>query len=243
MDLPTPARLLRAVSSRRTRCTAVVTAIVVLALVVAGCSSTGPGRSEPTTGVEPKVLIFGDSYTEGWGAASPSAGYAYLVGEPLHWEVTVDGVGSTGYVNPGKKNQGTYLTRLDRLEPQPYDLIVLQGSSNDAKMPAAEVAPAIEQTVAAVRAKYPGARLMMLGPAALYGRPTAALVEVSEVLSGYARRNQIPFIDPVADDWFRPGDAETYANPENGHPNDQGYAYIADRFIRAVRAQTEVTGR
>lgn len=191
---------------------------------------------------EPAVLIFGDSYTEGYGAADERQGWAYRVGEPLRWRVTVDGIGSTGYVNAGGDDQGNYRTRLARRPLAAYDVVVLQGSSNDQRVAPDRLAKAVRSTVAAVRVRYPGARVVMLGPVALLGNPTAGLIQVDEVLSTYARHQQIPYIDPIAQGWFAPGESAAYANPANGHPNEAGYARIAERFIRDIESRPGLAG-
>lgn len=218
---------------------------VTLLLVATGCSPAAPTAAPtpaPAPPLRPRVLIFGDSYTQGWGAETPRAGYAYRVGDPLGWDVTVDGVGGTGYVNPGRDQQGTYRTRLARAHSGPFDVVVLQGSTNDARSAPASLPAAVAQTVDAVGERYPEARLLMLGPAALYGRPTEELSRVQHVLSDYARENDVPFVDPIAEGWFQPGDAATCANPANGHPNDEGYARIADRFVQHVQQLPQLTG-
>ena len=47
------------------------------------------------------MLVFGDSWTYGSAASLPTLGYAYVLGERLGWETTVDGVRGSGYLKPG----------------------------------------------------------------------------------------------------------------------------------------------
>lgn len=183
-----------------------------------------------TVPASPRVLIFGDSYTEGYGAVPTSEGYAYRVGAALNWQVTVDGVGGTGYVATGPRHQGDYLTRLAAAPAGPFDLVVLQGSSNDQHIPAARLQRAVEQMVSATRRRYPTAQLMMLAPVAIYGGANPERAAVGAVLADYAAAQGLPIVDPIREGWFAPGSGPTYANPVNGHPNNAGYARIADLF-------------
>jgi lysophospholipase L1-like esterase len=177
------------------------------------------------------VLVFGDSYTQGAGADPNTLGYAYQLGHQLGWNVTVDGVGGTGYVNPGPRKTGAFLDRLASAAPGPFDLIVLQGSSNDEREPLADLAPAVDQTVLAFRAKYPTARIVLLGPIALYGSVPAPKAAVNDTLKDYAASHRLSFIDAIAESWFAHGESKTMANPVNGHPSNEGHVRIRDRLV------------
>lgn len=210
-------------------------ALLLLLLVLAGCSParTPATTAQPSTSTRPRVLIFGDSYTEGLGATPLTQGYAYRVGQPLGWDVTVDGVGGTGYLalGPNGKNLGSYRTRLQAAPVGPFDIVVLQGSSNDEREPIQQLGPALQSTVPAFRLRYPGARFVMMGPVPTFGPPVATKTAVNEVLKGYASANGIQFIDPIAGSWFAPGEWRRLTNPANMHPNNAGYGRIADRFV------------
>lgn len=228
---------------------AVVTGVAVLGLA-SGCS-TPPPAPEPTCSMpdprpslvpgslvlpkQPSVLVLGDSYTEGYGAEPETKGWAYLVGKPLGWKVTVNGVGGTGYVNPGPRNEGTYLQRLAAIQGGSFDLVVLQGGSNDRDTSYPGLHDAVAATVDAVRAKFPGTAVVLLGPATPYGKPDGPRLVAQCVLAGYGTQQHLPFIDPLGDSWFVDGDGSRYANPVNGHPSNAGYRVIAGRFEADVR--------
>lgn len=183
----------------------------------------------------PAVLLLGDSYTEGYGANPETKGWAYLVGRPLGWRVTVNGVGGTGYVNPGPHAEGTYLQRLPSLQGRSFDLVVVQGGSNDRDTGYPALQDAVSRTIDAVRAQFPGAKVVIMGPATPYGKPDPTRTLVQCVLAGYASAQQLPFIDPLGERWFVDGDGDRYANPQNGHPSNAGYRRIAERFEADVR--------
>lgn len=200
-----------------------------------------PGQIKLTLPPRPKVLIFGDSYTEGYGADPKTNGYAYLVGAGLDWQVTVDGAGGSGYVATGPQHQGSYLSRLASAPSGPFDLVVLQGSSNDQQIAPSRLRPALEQMVAAVHARYPSAQLAMMGLVAIYGHPSGPRAATNAVLSQYALARQIAFLDPLAENWFTPGNSSSYVNTAVGHPNNAGYVKIAQMFVRDASAMTRTT--
>jgi hypothetical protein len=212
----------------------------------AGCSPAPQPAPEPTCAppqpapalapgslvlpAHPSVLVLGDSYTEGYGADPETKGWAYLVGKPLGWTVTVNGIGGTGYLNPGPRNEGTYLQRLPTLQGRSFDLVVLQGGSNDRDASYPALRDAVTHTVETVRTEFPGTTVLLLGPATPYGKPDEPRIAAQCVLAGYAVQAHLPFIDPLAERWFVDGDGDRYANPVNGHPNNEGYRRIAGRF-------------
>jgi len=191
--------------------------------------------------VQPRVLLMGDSYTEGWGATPLSEGFAFHIAEPLGWRLTRDGIGSTGYLNAGLKMQGTYPQRLWRHPADGYDLVVLQGGSNDEKAPEADIAKAVDLTVRTVHRRYPSAQILVMGPVVPHGTIGANRVKVNRVLTSYTTAHSLQLINPWAEQWFVKGDAATMVDPVKGHPNNAGYARIATLFIRDVRALSVVT--
>lgn len=243
---------------RRAVAALLVVAVVVLAVAVVGLltrSSTPPASTpalpEPavcpdpaaadrprlTLGDRPRVLIFGDSYVEGYGADPVTAGFAYRVGHPLHWRVTVDGVGGTGYVNPGPHQEGDYLSRLRTAPVGPFDLVVLEGGANDSRMPLDQLAPAVDATVRAVRAKYPVAQIALMGPLEVHSNPVATRVAVNTVLARYAASTRLVFLSPFCERWFATADPQALINPQNGHPDNAGYALAARLFVRDIGRQ------
>jgi acyl-CoA thioesterase-1 len=203
----------------------------LLALVLAGCGGPSTPAPPPVAAARPRVLIFGDSYTEGAGAVPVTKGYAYLVGDKLGWDVTVDGVGGTGYLAPGPKKQGTFLVRLRAAPPGPFDIVVLQGSSNDERQPIARLGPAVDATLGAAQARYPDARIVLMGPVPLYGSVPLTKRAVDDTLREHAAKHGLDFLDPVAEVWFTHGESKTMANPTNGHPSNLGHERIRDRFV------------
>lgn len=192
-----------------------------------------PGSLKLTA--RPSVLVLGDSYTEGGGAEPATKGYAYLLGKPLAWRVTVNGVAGSGYVNPGAHGNNRYLQRLPALQGRRFDLVVVQGGSNDRDVAYPVLRDAVAQTIDGVHATFPGAAVLLLGPSTPYGKPDPTRLLAQCTLAEYAAAQHLTFLDPIGDAWFVPGDGTWAANPVDAHPSNAGHRRIADRFVADVR--------
>lgn len=217
---------------RPTRAATWFVAVLLLA-VLAGCARVGARPAAPTwtPPPPPRVLVLGDSYTAGHGASPATAGFAYLLRGSLGWDVTVDGVGGSGYLATGNHGEGSYLTRLARAAPGPFDLVLLQGGSNDEHRPVDRLEPAVAATVTAASKRYPGARVALMGPVAVFGVVTPEKAAVHGVLERYAAASGLAFVDPIDEGWFVRGDAKTMVDRATGHPDNAGYGRIRDRFV------------
>jgi lysophospholipase L1-like esterase len=217
-----------------------VVSVLALSLLVALLGSRPASAASPVLVLpdHPKVLLLGDSYTKGIGATSKNNAYAYKIAEPLGWDLTIDGKSGTGYIDPSAAGADTFAERMwqhpHSATDVAYDLVVIQGSSNDRKYTKAEVAGRINLTIRTSRRLWPQAQIILMGPT----NPWANVAEyamVNDKLEAAAAVNGIPFIDPIGEQWFVPGDGERYANLENGHPNDAGQALMARRFVADVK--------
>jgi lysophospholipase L1-like esterase len=190
----------------------------------------------------PRVLLLGDSYVNGYGAEPGSEGFAEQVAGRLGWQLTRDGVGTTGYVNSGRQHQGTYAERLARHPANAYDLVVLEGGGNDEKRSVSEISEGVDAAVQVVRKRYPDAQLLLLGPVSPDGEPSSNRIAVNLALVDYAQASSISYINTLAEHWFLAGDL-TMVNPVNDHPNTAGYAHIADRLVHDVQSLAAGPGR
>lgn len=187
----------------------------------------------------PRVLLMGDSYSEGWGADPQTNGFAYQVAEPLGWDLVRDGIGSTGFVDVGLKNQGSYPTRLARHQPaNSFDLVILQGGTNDEKLTTAEITAGVDTSVKVVRERFPRAQLLVMGPVAPYGSPSEDRAKLNLALVDYTHEHSILYINAIAGNWFQVGEWRELVDQEKGHPNNPGYVRVAQHFVEDVRALT-----
>ena len=115
----------------------------------------------------PRVLIVGDSFAQGFGAEPQSAGYAYLLGGYLGWsDVTVDHEGRTGYTRDNEglgANYGTRIAHRIASGDVAPDLVILQGTINDNNATTEEMTVAIQSVVDTIRAGWPNASVRSPG--------------------------------------------------------------------------------
>lgn len=186
------------------------------------------------------VLLVGDSYTQGVGAVPQTKGYAYQLASALDWNLTIDGYAGSGYVNPTPVGGKTFAERLWKHPANSYGLVIIQGSSNDIKYctekTCTDLASAVNMTLRTVEKRYPSAEILLVGPTSPYGSAGIEYVRVNAKLKTYATLHNVPFIDPLAEQWFKPGDGKLMANPENGHPSNAGHALIASRLVADIKA-------
>lgn len=190
---------------------------------------------------EADVLIFGDSWTYGSAASDPTLGYAYVIGEMLGWTTTVDGVRGSGYLRPGLDG-GSFGERIAALDPAlDPDLVIVEGSINDRKLPADGYRDAVNAAWDDLAAVYPDATIVILGPAPQVLPVEPATARIDADLSALAAARGWWYISPIAEDWITPGNyADVIDTSEVGadHPSTAGHAYLAERLAASLDALT-----
>jgi acyl-CoA thioesterase I len=179
------------------------------------------------------AVLIGDSQAMPAGSW-PQQGIAAL-GYKLH----VVGMGGTGYVATNGKT-GNYIDALQRGDwVLPYGeppLIVVEGGGNDATQRAtdAQITSNAERLLAALKTRYPGSRLAMIGTLARGvsnggGRRT----EVDALLGRIAAKHGIPFVS--AGDWLTRYDA--IGDLQDGvHLKPTGHAKLGVALARELTA-------
>lgn len=189
---------------------------------------------------DPAVLIIGDSFTEGFGASSPGAGWASIAAGTLGWHATIDGVGGTGFTKDLATDGRTGMDFGPRLEAharndERYDVIVLQGGLNDWAADSSVESAKVHAAIETAQREWPSAAVIVFGPTA----PTAsdhylrnhATIRTAAIASGAV------FIDPSEPrPWINAGNTDRFDVGDGLHLNDAGYAYLAARFVSAIEA-------
>jgi acyl-CoA thioesterase-1 len=178
------------------------------------------------------ILFFGDSLTAGYGLlnvnleALPALIQASIMTEKLPYYVINAGVS-------GETTAGG-LERIDLLLNQPIDILVLELGANDILrgIPPQTTAKNLQLIVNKVKAKYPQAKMVLLGmelPAWIPGGFAAAF---RAVFSQVAVTNQMSFVPFLLD-----GVAGlAHLNLRDGlHPTAEGYRIIASKVWPVIR--------
>ena len=176
--------------------------------------------AKPTAGTQ--VIAFGDSLVEGVGA---SAGHDFVSVLSDHLGVRV--------INAGRRGDTTAsaLARLDQavLQQNPRVVIVLIGGNDFLRqVPRDRTFADLETIVTRIRQR--GAAVVLVGVS--LGVFRDAYGDQYEAL---ARRTSAAYVADVLDGIY--GHADRMS--DQIHPNDRGYAMVADRIEPAVRALIE----
>lgn len=185
-----------------------------------------------------RTVIFGDSWTQGAAAARPELGYAHLTAQKFGWDNQVLGGSGTGYLNPGSTNIGTFSQRIAKLpEDTSVQLVIMQGSVNDQYRDLKALPGAATQTIQALKAKFPRAHIVVLGPAPNVVPADPTLLRIDNDLQSVTTAAKVTYVSPVIESWITPSNFRTYIDvAAASHPNNVGHAFLAGRVVAALKA-------
>lgn len=184
----------------------------------------------------PTVLVFGDSWTYGSAATTPTLGYAYLLADLLGGETIVNGVRGSGYLKPGLDGP-TFGERIAALDPAlAPDLVIIQGSINDRAQGATGYREAVTAAWDALAATYPEAAIVVLGPAPHELPVGTATARIDTDLSELAGARGWWYISPIAKDWITEQNYLDVIDVDLGrkHPSTEGHRYLAEKLAAAL---------
>jgi lysophospholipase L1-like esterase len=183
-----------------------------------------PGPPAPAPPRPPRVVVFGDSYSDGRRPETGEHGWVRLVARELGIETVNNAVSGCGYVDLGQGVTLPYMVTT-ATAPDP-DLVVVFGSINDRPQSPVAVWLAAVVTFAAVRAWAPDAPLLVIGPQYPTGYVTDVMWALRGAVMEAATDAGATFVDPLTEQWF--ADRPDLIGSDGLHPNSRGHAYLAD---------------
>ncbi|MBV9594587.1 MAG: SGNH/GDSL hydrolase family protein, partial [Actinobacteria bacterium] len=157
-------------------------------------------------------------------------------GKQLGWLTQVYGASGTGYLNPGRHHQGTFAARLVHIPTSPHpDFLVFQGGRNDTGYAQDKLRTAMINTVDLARKHFGKVQIVFLGPIPAALPVSGAVLAVESTMADVSKTCDVSFIDPIAQHWMTPNNVTGFAGHVAAHPNDAGYAYIAQRTAEDLR--------
>ncbi|MGB8649588.1 MAG: SGNH/GDSL hydrolase family protein [Mycobacteriales bacterium] len=204
-------------------------AVLAALVVLTGAGSAGGPRHD---GV--RALFFGDSLFAGVGAEPRRPVQVQTVTDRLGWQGVVDARGGTGYTTGGSHGR-PYLDRLrrDGYLSQRYDVIVLEGGTNDAHHGSlTRLRAAALRTVDYVHHRQPGARLVLVGAYAPAGAPLSRYQQADAVLAGVARDRGLLYVSQLP---FSEVTDRGFLSKDHYHPSDAGYGVMGRALAAALR--------
>ena len=213
-----------------------VAALALLLAAVALPAATSSAHASLHRG-QLRALFFGDSLMNGTGAHPSRPILARVVARRLGWTITVDAVGGTGYTTGGDRSR-PYLERLSKpgLLSTPYDVVLLEGGTNDRAADAATMHLRTTETVRYVRSRLPTARIVLMGAYNPSGRGyDARRVTIDAVIRAVAVEQSLAYFSPIAGLWTK-GQGRRFLCPDGLHPSAYGYGVLAAHLTAALRA-------
>jgi lysophospholipase L1-like esterase len=163
-----------------------------------------------------------------------SQNYADHLAYKLGWDITVDAHGATGYIAGSIQSPPVnFAGRLDTVYKAKPNVVLIEGSVNDAKYPAAQVRRAAIADFTALHKNLPSAKIIVVGPAWGGDTPPDTLTAVEQALKTATAGRVSLFIDPIADKWFAGPNAKFMA-ADHESPTDQGHSLIATNIAKDV---------
>jgi len=184
-----------------------------------------------------RALFFGDSLMKGVGGRPTRPIMARLVARQLGWDITVDAVPGTGYTTGGHRGR-PYLERLSQpgVLTTPYDVVLLEGGTNDKAADAATMRARTTDTVRYVRSRLPTAQIVLMGAYNPIGREyDARRVMIDAAIRTVAVEQSLPFLSPISGRWTK-GQGRRFLCPDGLHPSAYGYGVMGARLTAALRA-------
>ncbi|MCA1712448.1 MAG: SGNH/GDSL hydrolase family protein [Actinobacteria bacterium] len=182
------------------------------------------------------ALFFGDSLMNGTGSRPTRPVMARVAARALGWDVTVDAFGGTGYTTGGKKGR-PYLDRLKDpgLLSSRYDVVLLEGGTNDRAADLATMHARTTEAVQYVRQRLPRAQLVLMGAYDPKGRGSDPRRRaIDGVIRTVAQEQGAPFFSPISGGWTR-GQGARFLSPDGLHPSTYGYGVMGARLTAALK--------
>jgi lysophospholipase L1-like esterase len=201
-----------------------------------------PARAHHHHPVAPEAAILGDSYTSG-ANASPGRGYAERLARAMNWQhADIRGLPGAGYARPSVTGRHLLGVAKRAVRRRPAVVIVVMGH-NDWRVAPDRVERDARRTLALLRRRLPGSRIVVVGPIWQSGDPAPRVVATrGAILRATRRVGGLAWIDPLAERWFtgdkrrHTGNATHYISADDNHPNDAGHAHIAKMLLRDLLA-------
>lgn len=217
--------------------------ILVAAVLALGLTACAPGpipAATPSPGAT-TVAFYGDSYTRGTGASAPEKRWSTIISAERGWFEINRSENGLGFVNR-RASMGAGLDDIPAqiIEDRPDIVFVTMGLNDNFSYERAadEIRAAIDSDLDRLRAGLPDARIIVVEPFWY----TADRPESVDVIIGWMRDAAARIgADHVAGasrwlDGHYADSADSWMAGDGLHPNDTGYARMAERMDAELRA-------
>jgi len=192
------------------------------------------------------MAFLGDGWTAGAGTTcGPPCGFAEMTATQMGMKPAEDAVAGTGFSNGGGSTipgPDTFAARLARFEALKPDFAILAGGQADSAFVQPNVQRAATALIGKMRQELPMTYILVIGPFATSGQPSAQLLATRDVIAAAAKANGVSFVDPIAEQWITgvqsqpaSGNAAQYISADGANPTPEGHKYLAQRLVADLR--------
>jgi lysophospholipase L1-like esterase len=204
-------------------------ALIGAALVVIAGSSTASNSDRDAT----HALFFGDSLINGTGSAPEGPWEVRTAARELGWQATVDAWGGTGYTTGGARGK-PYLHRFqhDGKLRTPYDVIVLEGGTNDARHGSLQQLERRSlEVIDYVHRRQPWARIVLVGGYAPAGVDLDRYRQADVILREVAAQRHLQYVSQL----HYSDRVGGFLSRDRYHPSKTGYRAMGQDLADAIR--------
>ncbi|WP_285136510.1 SGNH/GDSL hydrolase family protein [Microbacterium sp. lyk4-40-TSB-66] len=209
-----------------------------------GCSPPAPEAAPSAPALDadaPVVSFYGDSYTRGTGASSPEKRWSTIVSAERGWREINRSENGLGFVNR-RSSMGAGLNDIPALviDDDPDIVFVTMGLNDNFSYDRAadDIRAAIDSDLRRLRDGLPDARIIVVEPFWYTDDRPASVDVIAGWVETAADRIGADHIDGASHwlDGHYSTSADSWMASDGLHPNDTGYAYMAERMDAALRA-------
>lgn len=212
--------------------------VACLMVVLAACgekktapAETAMSTEKPDSSSSKTVLFFGDSLTAGYGLDDPSQAFPGVVQNKidlakLHYKVINAGV--SGETSAGGK------ARINWILKQHVDVFVLELGANDGLrgIPVSETIANLQAITDAVKAKYPNAKLVILGMQVPPNMGTAYAYSFKAIFPELAAKNKMALVPFLLKDV---GGVPSLNQKDGIHPTAEGAKIVGNNVWEVLQ--------
>lgn len=214
--------------------------LVILAACTVAAPDAAPSPDIPAADA-PVVAFYGDSYTRGTGASSPEKRWSTIVSAERGWIEINRSENGLGFVNR-RSSMGAGLDDIPALviTDDPDIVFVTMGLNDNFSYDRAadEIHATIDSDLQRLRDGLPDARLVVVEPFWYTDDRPASVDVIAGWVEAAAQRIGADHIAGASHwlDGHYADSADSWMAADGLHPNDSGYANMAERMDAALRA-------
>lgn len=190
-------------------------------------TATTPASNQKT------ILFFGDSLTAGYGLDDPSDAFPGVIQhkiDSLKLPYKVANAGVSGETTAGG------LGRIDWILKQKIDVFVLELGANDGLrgIPVTETSKNLQAIIDKVKAKYPDARLLLLGMQVPPSMGKDYVTSFKDLFPRLAEKNKVPLVPFLL---AGVGGSPRLNQADGIHPTAEGAKIVASNVWQILKAE------